>query len=299
MSDARRLLEDGLALQRRGELDAALALYEAAELDPEPEIVALALRHQAGVFRMRSRWEEALAAARRSGEIASAHDLRDHYADAINSEASVYQLQGDFDRASALLSSIPGIADDPKRQGVAYQNLGSIAAQRGDFPRARHFYQKSHRCFQRAGFPHGEAVALNNFGRAALDHGNARIAEPMLRDALATARRVGDGDLTALVKRNLAEAKLCLDMLGEARTLAEEAQTYFALHDNLIRCVECLRLAGDIARREQALERAAMLYEEGLSLAVKLDAQLEVTLLTARLRALSECVPSVPVPPDA
>ena len=279
-------IEEGLRLEKFGMLDRALAHYEAAASGSDPLTVTTALRRQASVLRTRCHWEGALAAARESAAVAIEHGLHDAHAEALNAEAAVFQSQGDFDAARPLLERILGMTTDPRIRGVALQNLGSIAAETGDLETAEHRFLESYSCFQAADYAWGQAFALNNYGRAAMDRENFEIAERVLSRAVDLARDIEDLDLAALATMNLAETMLCTHDLERADEAASTALGYFDMAGNRWRRVECLRLLGDINQRDGQPEIARRCYEQGLELARSLSVQLEITRLEERLRAL-------------
>jgi tetratricopeptide (TPR) repeat protein len=283
---AAAVLREGMVHQRAGALDAAMACYQRIAASSEPALASAGWRHVAGVHRLHSDWDAAVDAARRAAALAEQVGIRELYAEALNAEAIVYQMREDFTRATPLLEQMLEITADPKGQGIALQNLGSIAAQQGDFARARQYFLRSHRCFEQAGYTHGVAFVLNNFGRAALDHANARVALPMLEDALGAARRVGDGDLEALVHRNLAEAAVAIDDREGAHGHLDAAERSFAAAGNRARLVECLRLRGELAERELGSEAAREQYRMAHALATEIGALGEVARIAERLTAL-------------
>ena len=77
--------------------------------------------------------------------------------------------------------------------------------------------------FLLAGVFWGQSVAMNNYGRAALEHGNMRMAVELLGDALRAATRVNDQDTVAVVLANRAEAYAGLGDLAQASTEAQKA----------------------------------------------------------------------------
>ncbi|NUQ91976.1 MAG: tetratricopeptide repeat protein [Gemmatimonadaceae bacterium] len=283
---AEELVRQGMSLQKAGALDEADAIFRVLLDAADPVVRSLGWRHVAGVHRLRSEWTEAVAAARRAAEIAEQVGIREPYAEALNAEAIVYQMQGDFDRAVPLLEKMLYVTADPKGQGIALQNLGSIAAQRGDFETARKHFMQSHDCFQRAGYTHGVAFVLNNFGRAALDHANARMAQSMLQSALQAARDIGDRDLEALVNGNLAEAALALGETGAAARLLDAAQSRFAAEGNRLREAECVRLRGELAEKLGDVPGAIAHYERAHAVATELGARQESERTAARLSEL-------------
>ena len=277
-------IEEGLRLEKAGMLDRALAHYEAAAEGTDPLTVATAWRRRASVLRTRCEWAGALAAARESAAVAERHGLDDAHAEALNAEAAVFQSQGDFVAAVPLLERVLRMTPEPRIRGVALQNLGGIAAEQGDLETAEHRLLESYRCFRDADYAWGQAFALNNYGRAAMDRGNLEIAERVLTQAVELARSVEDLDLSALATMNLAETMLAADEFDRAEEAASAALGYFDMAGNRWRRVECLRLLGDINRRQGDLETADRCYTQGLALARDLGVQLEIIRLEERLR---------------
>jgi tetratricopeptide (TPR) repeat protein len=278
-------IEEGLRLEKSGMLDRALAHYEAATETEDPLTVATAWRRRASVLRTRCDWEGAMAAARESAAVAVRHGLTNAHAEALNAQAAVFQSQGDFASATPLLEGILGMTKDPRIRGVALQNLGTIAAERGDYETAEHRFLESYRCFKAADYQWGQAFALNNYGRAAMDRDNFEIAERVLTRAVELAREIEDLDLAALSTMNLAETMLSANDLERADEAASTALGYFDMAGNRWRRVECLRLLGDINRRDGQHEVAHRCYTQGLALARELGVQLEISRLEDRLRS--------------
>jgi tetratricopeptide (TPR) repeat protein len=305
-------IDEGLRLEKSGQLDRALSHYEVAAHAPDPLIVSTALRRRASVLRTRGEWDAALMAARESAAVAEREGLTEAHAEAINAEAAVFQSQGHFDVAIPLLEKIIGMTSDARIHGVALQNLGSIAAEQGDLETAEHRFLESYRCFREARYAWGEAFALNNYGRAALERARGslgdrnaeergipesgmRTADPgsleiplrVLADAVELARAVEDLDLTALATMNLAEARFACGDTERAEDAASEALGFFEVSGNRWRHIECLRLLGDINRQGQDRETAERCYAQALDLARSLGVQQEIARLEQRLRGLN------------
>jgi len=255
-------LETGLAALRAGDLDRALGGFVAAEAAAaragDAEARSAALRHQSFVWRQRADWGRALDCAERAIAEAEAAGLRDATAEALNAKATVFQAQGDFAQAEPILRQAAEVSFDRRVQALAYANLGAIAAERGDLGQARQHFLAAAERFRRAGYHFGEAVTLNNFSRAALDVGNARLALPMLQDARAAARLAADAELLGIVLTNLAEAHERLGEAAEGEREGEEALTIFMRLANHVRRAECLRVLGVLAasRGDRSLARA-------------------------------------------
>lgn len=286
MPDTRALLNEGVRREMGGALDDARKFYErAADEGEDPGVACEALRRLADVHRAQCRWDEALAAARRSGVAAEAAGLRDRMAEAINAEASVHLSRSDFASATPLFERVHALAEDDRMRGIALQNLGAIAAQSGDLPGAERRFAESYDAFRRAGYTRGEALALNNQGRAALDGGDALKAADLLGQSLALARAVQDADLIALATLNLAEALAAGGDGEQAEELLSGALGYFATSGNEWRRVECLRLLGDLLRRRGEDETSRRCWQQGLDVARRIGARLEEQALAERLGA--------------
>jgi tetratricopeptide (TPR) repeat protein len=287
MDDAHEQLEQGVTHQTAGRLAEALDCYRiAGESAAEPELRVEALRRQAIVHYMRAEWDAALEAAGRASEVARDASLLDQVAEGVNVTAMVHQARGEFDVAVALYEQILGMTTNDRVRGAALQNLGSIAAQRGDFKTARTQFQSSHECFRRAGYLRGEAVLLNNFARAAVDAGNFMVAVDLMRQAMAAAKRLGDAELTALTTMNYAEALAGRRDFDKADELVREALDHFTASRNAWRRVECMRLLGDIHRDRGDRDAAGRYYGDALAVASEIGAQADVELLRNRQAAL-------------
>ena len=274
--DTNELIDEGLAAERLGLIDRAESCFSLAAESDDPVVQAVALTKLADVRRARAEWDAALDYARRAQRIARGITNRTLLDEACVAEANVLMCRGDFVGATSAFESLLESATDPRLRGVVLQNLGSILAQRGQLGAAERSFSESYGFFRQAGYRRGEAIALNNYGRVALDRKNAELAERLLGDALEIAREVEDGDLVALTTMNLAEA---LGQRGEAkraRDLASAAFGHFDTCGNRWRQVECLRLLGALHEKENCFEDAERCYERGLDLAEEIDAQGEM-----------------------
>jgi tetratricopeptide (TPR) repeat protein len=284
--DPTELLGEGVRLARGGLLDKALQhLTDAAER-ADPAVVAEALRHQADIHRARCDWDAALLLARRSAEVARGADLQDAVAEAENAEAAVHLSRGAFDEARPLLVAMAERTQSPRIRGIAYQNLGYIAAEEGEHESAQKWFDRALNAFRQARYARGATMALMNSGRIALLRGDYETAEGLSEGAAAAARGVDDLELLALACLNLAEALLRLGRTDEAEKPASEALGYFDGTGNDWRRIECLRLFGDIHRTAGDRDSAERCYRAGLQLARRIDARREVSLLEERLDQL-------------
>jgi len=277
--DTNELIDEGTAAERLGLLDRAESCYAQAADSDDPALQAIALTKLADVHRSRAEWDVALEHARRAQCVARSAGEKTIADDAIVAEANVLMCRGDFAGATAVFESLLATATEPRLRGVVLQNLGSILAQKGQLGAAERAFSESYGFFRQAGYRRGEAIALNNYGRVALDRQNTALAEQSLEDALAIAREVEDGDLVALATLNLAEALAQRGENKRSRDLASAAFGHFAGCGNRWRQVECLRLLGALHEREECFEDAERCYDRGLAMAREIDAQGEIATL--------------------
>jgi tetratricopeptide (TPR) repeat protein len=274
--DTNELIDEGTAAERIGLLDRAASCFSQAATSDDPMLQAIALTKLADVHRSRAEWDIALELARRAQCVARSLGVKTIADDAIVAEANVLMCRGDFAAATTVFESLLATATDPRLRGVVLQNLGSILAQKGQLGAAERAFSESYGFFRQAGYRRGEAIALNNYGRVALDRQNTALAEQLLEEALAIARDVDDGDLVALATLNLAEAMAQRGENKRARDLASAAFGHFGGCGNRWRQVECLRLLGALHEREECLEDAERCYDRSLTLASEIDAQGEI-----------------------
>ena len=284
MPDSNELIDEGIAAEKLGMLDRAESCYSLAAASEHAGVRARALTKLAGVHRSRAEWDIALEMARRAQDAARATDERAILDEATVAEGNVLMCRGEFEAATAVFESLLASAPEPRLRGVVLQNLGSILAQKGQLGAAERSFSESYGFFRQAGYRRGEAIALNNYGRVALDRRNLDLAERSLEDALVVAREVEDSDLIALTTLNLAEALLQRGANKRARDLASAAFGHFGSCGNRWREVECLRLLGALHEREDCPQDAERCYERALALAEEIDARGEISSLRDALR---------------
>jgi tetratricopeptide (TPR) repeat protein len=274
------LLEEGRRFEAQGVLDRAMESYTcAAKWCDEAAVVAEALTHQSRIHRCHSEWTPATETARRAQEVAVAAGLDRWVAEGLIAEANVLICRGEYPEALRLFERTLAMVDDARVRGIALQNIGSIYAQQGKLRAAELAFGESLGCFRRAGYGLGEATALNNYGRVALDRGNGALAQEILEEALLSARAVGYTELIALTTLNLAEAFVALGDLDRAEENAGAALGHFASSGNRWREIECLRTIGSINERRGCVADAVRCYELALSVANQLGAHRDERIL--------------------
>ena len=287
MPQPSELIAEGVRAERAGALDRALEHFRAAaEQTDDPVLKAKAFTHTADVLRERCEWDFALAAAREARRLAESAGMEQIAYEARIAEANVLMCRGDFDGAEPLFSTIAASAIDPRIRGIALQNLGSMYAQRGNQPAAECAFSESLASFEAAGYARGEAIALNNLGRLALDAGNCAIARGILDRAVLLAREVEDAELAALASVNLAWAHCELGEMDRSQDLAMAALGYFSECSNRWREIECFRLIGIINERSEDYPNARRCYELALNLAEQIGSEREIQTTRARLDGL-------------
>jgi tetratricopeptide (TPR) repeat protein len=280
MPEAIELIDEGRRCESHGVLDRALASYcAAATTSSEPAIVAEALTHQSRVHRLRCEWEPALETARRAQETAQRDNLNTLLSDALNAEGLVLICRGELGEALKLFNRILDTTDEPRQRGIALQNIGTVMAQQGQLGTAERAFTESFGWFRHAGYRLGEAMALNNHARVALDRGNAQLAEQLLEQAILVARDEEYAELIALATVNLAEALDARGLHDKAEEQASTALGYFATSGNKWREIECLRLIGSINERLGDFQNAERCYKRALGIAEEIGAQQDITIV--------------------
>jgi tetratricopeptide (TPR) repeat protein len=280
MPEATELIDEGRRCESHGVLDRALESYSAAaDTSTDPAILAEALTHQSRVHRLRCEWEAALATARRAQETAQGVGLSGILSDAMNAEALVLVCQGDYVAALRLFNQILDATEEPRQRGIALQNIGTVMAQQGHLGSAERAFAESFGWFRHAQYRLGEAMALNNHARVALDRGNPQLAEQLLEEALAVARSEEYSELIALATLNLAEALDARGLHDKAEEQASTALGYFSTSGNRWREIECLRLIGSINERLGDYQDAVRCYERALNIAMDIGAQQDITIV--------------------
>jgi tetratricopeptide (TPR) repeat protein len=289
MDGLERQIEEGVRFQKAGLLDRALEHFRAAEAEArDARTIARAVRRQSNVYLVRCDWTRAIESARRAAAAAARAGLDDEFAAALNAEAVVHESRGDYAAAISLLEQALAVTRDDRVAGMALQNLGSIAAQRGDLARADSYFGQSVERFDRAGFDAGVATALNNYAAAALDRRDFATALSTSRDAVTAAKRVNDVELLAIAMLNHAEALAASGDLSGAQDQASAALGYFSLEGNIRLQVRALQLLGDMWRQQDKRTAAERCYERGLQLAREIDAPAEIATLSESAAAIRE-----------
>lgn len=287
MSQPSELIAEGVRAERAGAFERALELFHsAASKTDDPVIKAMAFTRVADVQRERCEWDAAIETATAARQLAESAGAANVAYEARIAVANVHMCRGDFESAEPLFAEIAALAEDRRIRGIALQNLGSMYAQRGNRPAAECAFSDSLHAFEQAGYTRGEAIALNNLGRLALDAGQCDIARNILNRALMHARDVEDSDLAALVSLNLAWALCERGDMDRSQDLAMAALGYFSDCNNRWREIECFRLIGIINQKCEDYSNARRCYELALNLAEQIGSDREIAVTRDHLSTL-------------
>jgi predicted ATPase/transcriptional regulator with XRE-family HTH domain len=166
-----------------------------------------------------------------------------------------------LERAIAL----PG-ADPSQERAKALYRLGSFAIDRGDYPAARAWYERSLTMRRDLGDPSGIADSLDALGVVTFDEGDVRRARDLHEEALGLRRSINSPRGLALSLYNLANCTREDGDFARARRLYEESlELWQQLGDVNLRAYVS-RAAGTAARHEGDIEAARRFSETSLHL---------------------------------
>jgi ATP/maltotriose-dependent transcriptional regulator MalT len=190
-------------------------------------------------------------------------------AKALTNLGNIATDQSDYPRASALYERALALyrtIDDPNGIAAALNNLGLVAFEQGDFARAAAFHEESLQV-RRTRLPRSElAIALSNLGDLANAQGDYERAQALHEEALDLRRELGN-------TRRIAQSCLCLGLVARnrgdleaARRWAEEGLALFRSVGEQNGTSDALHDLGEIARRLGHTEEAATRFAESLRL---------------------------------
>ena len=288
-SEVRQLIDEGRRYEAAGSHDRALSRYKtAAERAQDPAARSEAVRRQSDIHRIRSEWAEAISAAQEAESIAAQAGLHDLTAEAVNTQGTVYHERGEFDMANTYFSRGLELSRSPRVRGIAMQNLGIIAAHRGDLDTAATRFKDAYEACKEGGYERGMLFALMNYARAVFDQGKPDVAEQLLHEAEILGINMMDLDSSHHAALNRAEAMISRGAYDEAETLISAALGYFGNSGNPARRIDALRLLGDITHMRGSDDQARMFYEAARELAGRIEAGQELEDIQRRLGTLSK-----------
>lgn len=282
------LLADGIRYERGGVVQRARECFEAVArtVKIEPALSAEAWWRLANLHRLHSSWDDALTAARTSGEIAHAHGFANTEAEALNIEGAIWSLRGDYDQARALYTRALALACTEATRGKALQNLGTIAAEEGNFDEGERLFAESREAYRAAGDARGEANSLLNIGRLQLDRGFADLASDTLEEAVGAARLTGDLEMHAAAMLNHGMALCALGRANEAEQRITTAYGQFTIADIPVQRVRCLMQLALLAAAALEPDAARLCLKHAFDVATTAGLPRELRRIDEQLQAL-------------
>lgn len=193
-----------------------------------------------------------------------------HLLPALNLAGAIQFELGDLEGAEERFSDLLELArerGDDEMSGRATNNLGAIAALRGDYERALSLFRLCIPPYQKVGFLAGLAQTAHNLGIVHRDLGYWREAESHYQDALRRARQLEDERLAAMARVGRAEIS---HLRGDAVYAMAEArhalQSFVQVGDELGRA-DALRLLAAIAVKRKDWQDASSNLQAALRLA--------------------------------
>ncbi len=246
-ADAGDALADGVRLASSGLPQRAIVAFERALLLADtPAQLAEIHRRIGAVHRSQGLWEPALAAVRRSGDVARRSRLHEAEAEAANAEGNVHLARGAHAEASPCYARGLALEPSPRVRAMLLQNLGTCAGLAGDSATARTRFEDALRTFRSVGDERGVVTALNNLAVNRMEQGEWAAALPHLCEVIRLASRLGDLELRLGAACNRAEVLSHLGRLEDAQASLSEAMGFFHSSGNRLQRAQCLRVLGDV-----------------------------------------------------
>lgn len=291
-------LADGIRYERGGVVQRAQECFEMVTRHgaDHPEAAAEAWWRLANLYRLHSLWDDALAAARTGAALAREHGLHNTEADALNIEAAVWFVRGDYEQARPLYTRMLQLARSDATRAKALQNLGGMAAEERNFDEAERLFADSRVAYRAAGDARGEAVSLLNIGRLQSERGFPSIARETLESAVTAARLTGDLEMHAAALLNLGVALGALGITAQAEERITTAYGQFTIADIPVQRVRCLMELATLASTRGELSAAHACLTHAQSVAETAGLPRELRLIQAQLHALT--VSATPVPEE-
>ncbi len=282
------MLADGIRYERGGVVNRARECFETVTRAAEeyPEEAAEAWWRLANLHRLHSSWDDALACARRAAVLAHEHGFPNTEADALNIEGAVWYLRGDYDQARVHYLRVLELATTQGTRAKALQNLGSLAAEDGEFDEAERLFAESRAAYHDSGDARGEANSLLNIGRLQLDRGLAELAHRTLDEAVTAARHTGDLEMHAAALLNHGIALGELGRADEAEERVITAYGQFTIADIPVQRVRSLVQLATLAAARSESGAARVCLEHARDVAQAAQLPRELVVIEERLQRL-------------
>jgi predicted ATPase len=184
--------------------------------------------------------------------------------------------QGDYEQAIALTEKGMRLCEEGNQRwlGMALNNLGAVAAYRGELARAVPLLDQSLSIGKQSGDDDLVWRSLGDLGVVALLQGDYERARDLVEQSLLTMRRCGDEE-GGMVVRILGEVECALGNIEKATSYYEEALAMGRKLAHKRAVAGALEGLGKIAFDRGDCTRARALYEEGLQVADELGQKSE------------------------
>jgi putative nucleotidyltransferase with HDIG domain len=269
------VLEEGQALERRGQREDARALYEAFLHGPGAKTASEA----AQLLRLVARTyleggdeeaaEDCIQAALAVSEQSNDESGRGL---AINTLGNIRWASGAHDEAQILFLEARTSAihvGDGKLAAMTALNLGVIATVRGDDREALHYYESGLRDARGAGLVHGAINALVNLGQLHVHMGRYDEADRSLREAREICNINGDLSRLIWIDLHVSQLRLKQGEQEEARAACERAVTLARQTGDTHADGQAAHIAGIIARVDGNVAKAEEHFLRAETFAVK------------------------------
>lgn len=282
------LLADGIRYERGGVVARARECFETVTraATQHPEEAAEAWWRLANLHRLHSSWDDALSCARTAAALAHEHGLPNTEADALNIEGAVWYIRGDHDQARIHYLRVIDLATTEATRAKALQNLGSLAAEGGNFDDAERLFTESRTAYQADGDARGEANSLLNIGRLQLDRGLAELANRTLAEAVTAARQSGDLEMHAAALLTHGIALGAIGRADEAEERVITAYGQFTIADIPVQRVRALMQLAALATVRKEGGAARVCLEHARDVAESAQLPRELVLIDEHLAAL-------------
>jgi class 3 adenylate cyclase/tetratricopeptide (TPR) repeat protein len=266
----------GHVRQKRGAYESALeAVAQGTAAAPEKSREHCRLLGVEGdVNTELSNFEETRNSARKQRELAAEIGARDLEAKATKQLGLTAEYRGEYDRAREYYEralDVVGETDDPTREAGILDGLGVVAHRQGEYDRAQEYLGRALGITQDTGNRFSEKAILNDLGLVAMNRGEYDRAREYYEEALDIAREIGDRRGEAVVVHNLGEIAGDRGAYGRARERYERSLAIERELGNRHGEAISLRNLGDVAVELGEYDRARECYEQGLAIAEDLD----------------------------
>lgn len=269
------LIEQAQVAEREGRRDDARSLYERAlyslKRAHDGRVASSLLRWVGRTYQLDAEVDTALdclEAAITVGELTGDVAAIGH---AVNVQGNLEHQQGHLDQAEALYLRARSHAMDSGETRLAAmtaQNLGVIAAVRGDHEKTLRYYKTSLAAYRTLGAPKEVLGALNNMGMLCTDLERWDDATRAFDEAMQIAEALGDIPARILLEVNRAELEIARGDHAAARKSCELAMSLSSQTHDAVARGEIEKHFGTIARELGELSASEEHFERAQRIAV-------------------------------